>query len=81
MKAMKREAENASLKLEEARELINVQINQVFFKYKEAKSRIELTRHSKEQVEENMNMSRDNFEEGILMLTDLLEAQVLWEKA
>ncbi len=81
MKAMKREAENASLKLEEARELINVQINQVFFKYKEAKSRIELTRHSKEQAEENMNMSRDNFEEGILMLTDLLEAQVLWEKA
>ncbi len=81
LKAMKREAENASLKLEETRELIDLQINQVVFKYNEAKYKIELTKRSKEQAEENMNMSKDNFNEGILKLTDLLEAQVLWQKA
>jgi outer membrane protein TolC len=40
-----------------------------------------MTRTALEQAEENLRVSSDNFEVGMGLLTDLLEAQTHWQSA
>ncbi len=49
--------------------------------YAEAQTRVQLTQRSLAQAEENMRMSRQRYEVGAELLSDLLEAQTLWHNA
>jgi len=69
------------LKLEESKELINLQINQSIFKYHEAIRKVEFTGESLKQAEENLRVITDNFLEGRLKTSDILESQALWQNA
>jgi len=69
------------LELDEAREMIDLQIRQNRYKYNESIRKAELTQLSKAQAEENMKIAKENLLEGRTRLTELLEAQVQWENA
>lgn len=71
----------AQLELQEAQEKIGLQIQQNRFKHTEALKKMELTKLSKEQAEENLRITRDNLLEGMNSIRDILEAQAMWEKA
>lgn len=67
--------------LDEARELIDLQIRQNQYKHTESLKKAEMTKLSKQQAEENMRMAKENLLEGRTRLSELLEAQVQWENA
>lgn len=73
--------EAASLKLEETKELIVLQLQQALFRYNESIKTTELAALALEQSAKNLKYTDDGFREGIQKTTDLLEAQVLWQKA
>ena len=81
LNAAKRQHQIAQHELEEAKEKINLQIQQAWFRYDEAAKKMELTQSSKQQAEENMQYAKENLSQGMGKLTDLLEAQLEWEKA
>ena len=58
-----------------------MQIQQNRFKHTEALKKMELTKLSKEQAEENLRITRDNLLEGMNSIRDILEAQAMWKKA
>ena len=49
--------------------------------YEEALQEVELTRKAVEQAEENLKVSQNRYTAGEEMMTDLLEAQTLWQKS
>ena len=71
----------AQYELDEARELINLQIHQNKFRHLESLKKVEMTQLSKDQAEENMRVAEDNLAEGRTRLSELLEAQVQWADA
>lgn len=71
----------AKLELQDSQEKINLQIQQNRFKHTEALKRMELTKLSKEQAEENLRITKNSLLEGMNSIRDILEAQVMWEKA
>ena len=72
----------ASLKkLEQSRELISLEVKKTIFSYNEAVKKVEMTRRSLEQAKENLQMTRDNFDEGMVKSADVLEAQSMWQEA
>lgn len=81
LKAAQHERNVAQLKLEETGELITLQVRQSEFRYKESAKKTELSALSLDQARESLKMASDNFAEGRLRTTDILEAQAEWEKA
>jgi outer membrane protein TolC len=79
--AAKFEQESAKLKLEESKELITLQLQEAVYKYTESVKKTNYATLALSQSSENLNYAQDNFREGILKTSDLLEAQVLWQKA
>ncbi len=69
------------LKLNEAEELISLQTKQAFFQFNESIQKIALTSRSVRQAAENLKVTNDQFGEGMVKTSDVLEAQTLWEKA
>jgi outer membrane protein len=81
LKAAMHEKEIASLKLSEAGEMITLQVRQSEFRYKESAGKTDLAALTLQQAGENLKITGDNFAEGRLKTTDLLEAQTEWQKA
>jgi len=79
--AARSEHDAAILKLEETKELLVVQLQQAVYNYNESVKKTEYASLALEQSKENLSYTQDNFKEGILKTTDVLEAQVLWQKA
>jgi len=79
--AARREQEAANLKVDETRELLVLQLQQAVYQYTEASKKCEYAQMALDQATQNLKYTKDNFEEGILKTTDMLEAQVLWQKA
>lgn len=73
--------QRAQYELEDAREMIDLQIKQSQFKHIESIKKVEMTKLSVEQAEENMNSAKDNLAEGRTRLSELLEAQLQWADA
>ncbi|HNW51491.1 MAG TPA: TolC family protein [Prolixibacteraceae bacterium] len=81
LEAARHEEEASKLKLEEAREMIALQIQQLSYKGSESVIKVELAEKTVEQASQNLSMSQANFSEGTITPSDLLEAQTLWQKA
>jgi outer membrane protein TolC len=68
-------------KYAETQELISLEVKQTEFKYAESIKKVEMTSMSLQQAQENLDITQDNFEEGIVNTTELLEAQTMWQEA
>ena len=68
-------------RLKDAFEMIQMDITNAFYNYTEARETLKINELSLEQAEENMNITRDNFEVGMVNTSTLLEAQTLWQQA
>ena len=69
------------LKLEDAREMIRLDISNAWYGYLEMLQVQQVKSLSVQQAEENLRLSGDLFEVGRINATDLLKAQVLWHEA
>ena len=81
VKSAKADYEISKLKMEDARELMELELARARFNMKDAQSRVEMTHLSLKQAEENLRVSKNMYELGEETLTNYLEAQVQWQKA
>ena len=80
-KKAKAEASLYSDKLEDAREMIALEVTQNRLLCEEALERLELTRSSLESAEENMRSATAGFEAGVVNTNTVLMAQTAWLQA
>ena len=79
IKAMKAEREMSRLKMEEMTQLMLLEIARA--RYNIEDTRVTLTRKSLCQAEENLTVSKNQYEVGMETITNYLEAQAQWQKA
>ena len=71
----------ARLELEEAREKIELQVNQNTFRVNEANKKLTLAQASIARAEENLRTANLGFKEGVITPTTVMEAQTAWLQA
>ena len=81
IRAAKSAATMAQLKLTDAKELIQLQLNQNEFKLNEAKKKLSLTSRNISSADENLRAATLGFKEGVMTTSNVLEAQTAWLKA
>ena len=69
------------LQYESTKEFLMLEIHQAIFKLKESLIKIEMTKESLTQAEENLNLERNRLDEGLITTTDVLNAQMQWQKS
>ena len=77
----KRDREIREAELEKNARLMTLEMEQARLNLKDAHLRLEMAAAAMEQAEENLRVSSDNYEVGMGLLTDLLEAQTQWQSA
>ena len=80
-KAAKAEARIAQYQLQDAREKIELQVNQAAFKVNEAGKKLVMASKNMEKAEENLRYATLGFREGVIATSDVLEAQTAWLSA
>lgn len=81
VKAAQVDASVKRLELDDAKERIELQVNQAAFRYQEAFKTYEATRANLAQADENLRIANVAFKEGMGTLDDVLTAQTAWLKA
>lgn len=71
----------AEFELQDAREKISLQVEQCRFKLKEAHKRLEKANGNMKSAEENLRCANVGFREGVMTVTNVMEAQTAWQKA
>ncbi|MGD9977824.1 MAG: TolC family protein [Bacteroidales bacterium] len=71
--------ENARNQLDETSELLKLQIEQTNNDLIECYFQVEVAKKSVQQAAENLKISSDNYRAGIISMSDLLEAQSVWQ--
>lgn len=71
----------ASLELDEAREKIELQVNQSSFRVSEAIKKLEMAKASTRRADENLRTANLGFSEGVISPSTVLEAQTAWLQA
>ena len=71
----------AALEQDEARELIELQVNQSTFKVDEANKRLAMAQASIARAQENLRVANLGFQEGVITPTTVMEAQTAWLQA
>ena len=67
--------------MEEAREKIELQVNQSTFQVNEAVKKLEMAKASTERADENLRIANLGFTEGVISSTTVMEAQTAWLQA
>ncbi len=80
-KAAQVEARIKRLELDEAKEKIELQVNQARFRYQEANKTLEMTRSNLAKADENLRVAQLAFKEGMATTDDVLAAQTAWLEA
>ncbi len=81
LKAAKSETRMANLQLEEAKEKIELQVNQAVYKTNEASKRLISAKKNMEKAEENLRYATLGFDSGVIPTSNVLEAQTAWLSA
>ena len=81
MRASKGATAIANLELDEARDLIELQVNQSTLKVEEANKRLAMAQTAIERAEENLRVANVGFLEGVITPTTVMEAQTAWLQA
>lgn len=81
VRSAKAEARIAEYQLEDAKEKIELQVNQSVFKVNEAMKQLFMTDKNMEKAEENLRYANLGFREGVIPTSNVLEAQTAWLSA
>ena len=81
VKAAQVDANVKRLELDDAKEKIELQVNQAAFRYQEAFKTYEATKANLTQADENLRIANVAYKEGMGTLDDVLTAQTAWLKA
>lgn len=81
VKAARAEAATAMLKLDETREKVELQVSQNRQKVQEAAERLQTARRSCEEADENLRYATLGMREGVIPVSNVLEAQTAWLKS
>lgn len=81
VKAAKAEARIAQYQLEDAKEKIELQVNQSAFKVNEAAKKLTMAKKDLEKADENLRYATLGFEEGVIAPSNVLEAHTAWLSA
>lgn len=79
VKKAKIELENAQLELEQNKKLMTLQVKQAYNNYNDGFLLIQSAQKAFEESEINLKMMKEQYEAGLMTLTDLLEAQSQWQ--
>ena len=71
----------ANLELAEARELIELQVNQNTFRVNEANKKLTMAQANIARADENLRTANLGYKEGVITLTTVMEAQTAWLQA
>ena len=71
----------ANLELQEARDLVELQVNQNAFKVEEANKRLEMAKADIANADENLRMANIGYREGFVNTTTVMEAHTAWLQA
>ena len=71
----------ARLELDDAREMISLQVRQNNFKVKEAQKKLTMAQSNVANADENLRMANLAFKEGVASITTVMEAQTAWNQA
>ncbi len=80
-KAAKAEARIARYQLEDAREKVELQVNQSAFQVHEAEKKLAMAQKNMEKANENLRYATLGFEEGVIPPSNVLEAHTAWLSA
>ncbi len=80
-KAAKAEARIARYQLDDAKEKIELQVNQSAFKVNEAAKKLTMAEKNMEKADENLRYATLGFEEGVIPPSNVLEAHTAWLSA
>ena len=80
-KAAKAEARIAQYQLQDAREKIELQVNQAAFKVNEAGKKLVMASKNRKKTEEPLRYATLGFREGVIATSNVLEAQTAWLSA
>jgi len=81
VKAAQVDADVKRLELGDAKEKIELQVNQAAFRYQEAFKTYEATKANLDEADENMRIANIAFKEGMGTIDEVLAAQTAWLKA
>lgn len=81
IRASKTATNIAIMELDDAREKVELQINQSSFKVSEANKRLIMANKNTERADENLRCANLGFKEGVMDVTDVMEAQTAWLQA
>ena len=81
VKAAKSDARIARYQLEEAREKIELQVNQSAFQMNEAAKKLVMAEKNLEKADENLRYANLGFSEGVIPANNVLEAHTAWLSA
>jgi outer membrane protein TolC len=81
LQAAKAETRIQQLAFDEAKEKIELQVNQAIFKLKEAQKKLIAANKNKESANENLRYANLGFKEGVIPSLNVMEAQTAWYKA
>lgn len=81
VKAAKAEARIAQYQLDDAKEKIELQVNQSAFKVNEAAKKLIMAEKNLEKANENLRYANLGFEEGVIPASNALEAHTAWLSA
>ena len=80
-KSARSDAQIARLELAEAKEKIELQINQSAFKVNEANKKLNMALSNMAKADENLAYAKYGFEEGVIPVNNVLEAHTAWLSA
>lgn len=81
LKAAKHKRMEVNYQMEEAKELIELQVNKVKFELELAYKKLEQSVSNLENAEENLKLADESFKVGMCSSSDLMGAQTAWLKA
>ena len=81
VKAAKSEARIAQYQLDDAKEKIELQVNQSAFNVREAAKKLAMAEKNLEKANENLRYANLGFEEGVIPASNVLEAHTAWLSA
>lgn len=79
--AARAETHIKQLEFEDAKEKIELQVNQSVYKVNEAGKKLTASTRNKEKAEENLRHATLGFDEGVIPALNLMEAQTAWVSA
>lgn len=81
LRAAKSQAKMVEYKIEEAKEMITLQVTQSNFRVNEANRKLEAANSNIAAADENLKLANEAHKEGLISITDLMVAQTAWVSA